>query len=99
CLHSLFSLVLYLAAPIGAAVSVTLSVTPNPAAPGAPVQLSAAVQGCAPSAGARVTFYDGVTVLGASPLGSASPFRTTLPPGVRKLRAYYAGDSACAASS
>src|SRR5437016_14252216 len=78
---------------LSAQTTVTLSATLNPSRFGAPVVLSATVT---PStATGRVTFYDGVTVLGTRTLsGGAAPFVTRLlPSGPRKLRAYYAGDA------
>jgi hypothetical protein len=49
----------------------------------------------------RITFYDGVTVLGIKPLvsGAASLSTILLPAGNRKLRAYYSGDAANSAAT
>jgi hypothetical protein len=97
---SSYKLVLLAALPgLLAAQTVTLSTTPNPATFGAPVSLTAAVTAFAsPLSGpptGRVTFYDGITVLGSAPLSSGTAsFSTLLPAGNRKLRAYYAGDAA-----
>jgi protocatechuate 3,4-dioxygenase beta subunit len=77
-----------------AQTGVTLSTTPNPSRFGAPVILSATVT---PSnATGRVTFYDGVTIVGSMPVtsGTASISTIALPAGSRKLRAIYSGSSA-----
>jgi hypothetical protein len=78
---------------LDAQTTVMLTTSPNPSIFGAPVVLTAAVT---PStATGRVTFYDGVTILGTAPLvsGSASISTILLPAvGSRKLKAYYAGD-------
>src|ERR1017187_6145544 len=79
--------------------TLTLAVSPAPSVLGAPVTLSATAT---PSnATGKVTFYDGVTVLGTKTLsgGSASFLTGLLPSGPRKLRAYYAGDSGNAAAT
>jgi hypothetical protein len=78
---------------------VTLSTSPNPSSFGAPVVLSATVTPA--SASGRVTFYDGVTVLGTKPLvsGAASLSTILLPAGNRKLRAFYLGDAANATAT
>jgi hypothetical protein len=78
---------------LAAQTTMTLSTSPNPSTFGAPVTLMAMVS---PSnATGRVTFYDGVTVLGTQPLSSGTTSLSTilLPAGVRKLKAYYSGDS------
>jgi hypothetical protein len=90
---SLFLLLAVLPQLLPAQTTVTLSTSPNPSIFGGPVALTANVT--PPNATGRVTFYDGVTILGTTPLvsGTAS-FSTILPPaGSRKLRAYYAGDA------
>jgi hypothetical protein len=73
---------------------VTLTAAPNPSVFGAPVVLTANVT--PPNATGRVTFYDGVTLLGSKPLssGTASISTILLPAGSRKLTAYYSGDAA-----
>jgi hypothetical protein len=78
---------------LDAQTTVTLSTSPNPSIFGAPVTLTATVT--PPNATGRVTFYDGLTVLGTKPLffHTASISTIALPAGVRNLRAYYAGDS------
>ena len=84
---------------LDAQTTVTFSTSPNPAKLGAAVILSAMAT---PSAATgRVTFYDGVTVLGTKPLasGTASFSTILLPAGNRKLRAYYAGDGIHAAAT
>lgn len=73
--------------------SVTVTATPNPSVLGQPVALTAAVS---PStAVGRVTFYDGVVVLGIGTIlnGQAKLFTSLLPSGARSLRAYYGGDA------
>jgi hypothetical protein len=65
---------------------------------GQPVTLTATVS---PSgAGGKVTFYDGVTILGQSTLvaGRAALTTSFLPFGPRVLRAYYSGDASHPAS-
>jgi protocatechuate 3,4-dioxygenase beta subunit len=54
-----------------------------------------------PTATGRVTFYDGVTVLGTKSLtsGAASLSTSQLPAGSHKLKAYYAGDASNAAAT
>jgi len=84
---------------LDAQTTVTLATSPNPSIFGAPVVLGAAVT---PSTAAgRVTFYDGVTVLGTKPLvsGAASLSTILLPAGTRQLKAYYAGDASNAAAT
>jgi hypothetical protein len=82
-----------------AQTTVTLSTSPNPSRLGAPVVLSAAVSPA--TATGRVTFYDGVTVVGTKPLvsGAASFSTSLLQAGNRKLRAYYGGDGSNAAAT
>src|SRR6185369_8608983 len=84
---------------LSAQTAVTLSLTPTPFTFGAPVILNAAVTPA--SATGRVTFYDGVTVLGSRSLtaGAASLSTILLPAGSHKLRAYYAGDASDAAAT
>src|SRR5579871_6390491 len=84
---------------LNAQTAVTLSASPSPSIFGAPVVLTAGVTPQA--ATGKVTFYDGVTVLGSKPLvfGGASLTVSLLPAGVRHLRAYYQGDSSHAAAS
>jgi hypothetical protein len=82
-----------------AQTTVTLSASPTPSTFGAPVVLTATVT--PPTATGRVTFYDGVTVLGTKALASgvASISTIALPTGSRKLRAYYAGDATHSAAT
>src|SRR5690242_18802429 len=91
-------LLLFAAVPclLAAQTTVTLSTSPNPSTFGAPVVLTATVTTAAANPVAltgKVTFYDGVTVLGAKSLtsGAAQISTIALPAGNRKLRAYYAG--------
>ena len=74
-------------------VSVSLSTASNSSTFGAPVTMTAAVTPA--TATGKITFYDGVTVLGTKPLSSGSATFSTvlLPAGARKLTAYYSGDS------
>jgi hypothetical protein len=76
----------------------TIAASPNPSNYGAPVTLTAIV-----GAGAtgKVTFYDGVTILGVGTISGGQANLTTimLPSGNRSLRAYYQGDGAYAGSS
>ena len=82
-----------------AQTTVSLSTSLNPSKFGAAVILSATVTPA--TAAGRVTFYDGVTVLGTKALvsGAASISTIALPAGSRKLRAYYAGGGANAAAT
>src|ERR1039457_1513547 len=71
---------------LDAQTAVTLATSPNPSVFGAPVVLTATVT---PSnATGRVTFYDGVTLLGTKPLsaGTASIFTVLLPAGPCRRR-------------
>jgi hypothetical protein len=78
--------------------STAILASPNPSNYGQPVTLTATVTS---GATGRVTFYDGVTILGAGTLSGAQASLTTvmLPSGIRKLRAYYSGDGTYAGSS
>ena len=79
--------------------TVLLSGEPSPATFGQPVILTASVM--PPGASGKVTFYDGVTVLGTRQLtnGQAVMATSLLPAGRRSLRAYYAGDGTFAPGS
>jgi hypothetical protein len=79
--------------------TVALTSTPNPSVFGAPVTVTATVTGNNPTG--RVTFYNGVTVLGTKALssGTASISTVLLPSGHASLRAYYAGDHGNVAAS
>jgi hypothetical protein len=87
----LFFLLAALAPSLYAQTTVTLSTSSNPSVFGAPVVLTATVSPA--TATGKVTFYDGVTVLGTKSLtsGVAQISTIALPAGSRKLRAYYAG--------
>ena len=75
-----------------AQTTVTLRASPNPSILGVPVVLTATVTPI--TATGRVTFYDGVTLLGDAVIfGTASITTNLLPSGTRKLKAYYAGDA------
>ena len=79
--------------------SVALTLAATPFTLGAPITLNAVV---APAtATGRVTFYDGVAVLGTKSLASgAASFTTALVgAGNHKFKAYYAGDSSNAAAA
>src|SRR6185369_13831269 len=79
--------------------SVSLSTTPNPSVFGAPVTLTATVT---PStATGRVTFFDGVNIVGIKPvaLGVATFSTTLLSAGSHKLTAYYRNDVHSVAST
>src|SRR5947209_5293178 len=73
--------------------TVTLSSSPNPSTFGQKVTITAQVSSTAPTG--KVTFFDGVTILGIAGVsgGQASLTTTMLSSGVRLLTAYYAGDS------
>jgi hypothetical protein len=68
--------------------TVTLGSSPNPSIFGAPVTLTATISG---GGAGKVTFYDGLTVLGTSTIsGNTAVLSTTsLPSGNRSLRAFY----------
>ena len=88
--------------PTGMASSATttiLSSTPNPSTFGQVVTLTATVSPT--SATGKVTFYDGVTVLGTSMLsgGRATLNTILLPSGNGSLREIYSGDTSFAASA
>src|ERR1041385_5004138 len=82
-----------------AQTTVILTSPLNPSPFGASVILTAAVTPA--NATGRITFYDGANMLGTRTLasGSASLSTTLIPIGVRKLRAYYAGDATHSAAS
>jgi uncharacterized repeat protein (TIGR01451 family) len=76
----------------------TLVSSPNPSTFGQAVTLTATVSPAAASG--KVTFYDGVTVLGTGTLsGGKAALVTGLSSGNRLLRAYYAGDGNFAAGT
>ena len=79
--------------------SIAVSGSPNPATYGSPVTLNATVTPA--TATGRVTFYDGVTILGiaAVSIGHASFTTSLLPTGQSWLRAYYSGDPSNAPST
>jgi uncharacterized repeat protein (TIGR01451 family) len=78
--------------------STALTASPNPSNYGQSVILTATVTS---GATGKVTFYDGVTILGVGTLssGQASISTVMLASGNRKLRAYYQGDGTYAPSS
>ena len=80
------------------ASSITLNASVNPVTYGQPVTLTATVTS---GATGKVTFYDGVTVLGIAPIsGTQAAFTTRmLSSGTRSLWAHYSGDAAYAASN
>jgi hypothetical protein len=75
------------------ATAVTLATSGTPSTFGAPVTLTATVTNA--TATGKVTFFDGVTLLGTKPVsaGTASLSTILLPAGVRKLTAYYSDDT------
>ena len=76
----------------------TLAAVPSPANYGEPVTLTATVTS---GATGKVTFYDGVTILGVGTIsgGRARISTVMLASGRRKLRAYYQGNPNFAPSS
>ena len=78
--------------------TVTLSVSANPSAYGHAVVLTANIT---PGATGKITFYDGVNIVGIGTVsgGQASTTTVLLPSGSRSLHAYYSGDSTYASSS
>ncbi len=80
----------------GPPTTTTLTSSNNPSVYGTPITLTATVSPAgAPIASGRITFYDGVTVLGTSTASDGQAALTTslLPSGARSLKAYYLGDS------
>lgn len=79
----------------------TLTATPNPAAPGAPVTLTASVTGGSGSPSGTVTFLDGVTPLGTATVagGQATLTTSTLVVGDHSLTAQYGGSAVDGAST
>ncbi|HUB83279.1 MAG TPA: FG-GAP-like repeat-containing protein [Bryobacteraceae bacterium] len=96
CLLVLFALSHVVCA--GPSNTVHLTSTPNPSVFGAPVTLTATVDS---GATGRITFYDGVSILGTSSISNGSAVLTTsfLPGGAGALRAWYSGDSSNPAAS
>lgn len=86
-----------------AAASVTLSATPNPAALGQPVNLTAAISPTPTgSTLGTVTFFNGSTVLGTGNVnaaGIAMLVANGLPPGALSLTAAYSGTQNLAGSA
>ncbi len=79
--------------------AVTVASSANPSVPGAPVTFTATVSAMAPGSGTptgSVTFKDGTTTLGTSPLtaGLATLTSSSLPAGTCTITAVYGGDSA-----
>jgi len=99
CVSTFLLTVAVLPQVVQAQTTVTLSASPNPSKFGAPVVMTATLTRA--SASGRVTFYDGVTVLGTKPLvsGAASLATILLPAGSRQLKAYYSGDGSNAAAT
>jgi uncharacterized repeat protein (TIGR01451 family) len=83
---------------IATPATTTLSVSPSGSILGQPVTVTATVSS---GATGKVTFRDGVTLLGVAPIiGSQATFKTSLlPAGSRSLVAFYTGDSTHATSS
>jgi len=94
-LTPLFLFVLMLAVPFlaNAQTTVVLTVAPTPPAFGANALLQATVTPA--SASGKVTFYDGVNVLGTKALVSGVAVMNTiqLAAGAHKVKAYYLGDA------
>jgi len=94
-------LVILAAAPnfLTAQTSVTLSSPGGASIFGAPVVLTATVTPA--TATGKVTFYDGVNILGTKPLvsGAASVSTILLTSGTHKVTAYYGGDGSNAAAT
>ena len=86
----------------GQASSTTaLNVAPNPAAAGAPVVFTATVTGVGSSPTGTVTFRDGGSVIGSSPLngsGTATLTSSSLAAGNHSITATYGGDATFASS-
>lgn len=84
---------------VGAATTTSLNATASPIALGAVATLTATVSPFAASG--RVVFYDGVAILGTSPLVAGNATLTTrlLAAGAHALRAQYLGDATYSPSS
>jgi hypothetical protein len=80
-------------APPDIPTSISISVSPNPATTGEPVEITATVSGGNPLPGGAVTFYDGSTALGLSLLsGNTATFSTSsLNVGAHLISANYSG--------
>ncbi|MBL8215914.1 MAG: VCBS repeat-containing protein [Bryobacterales bacterium] len=80
---------------IGNFFSFTLAASSSTSGLGQPVTLTATATPSNLTNGARVTFYDGATVLGIRTVtgGTATLQTRNLPAGVRSLRAYYSGNA------
>ncbi len=80
--------------PVAVATQTILTATPNPSSYGLPVTLTAVVISAAAVQGGSITFMDGATVLGTSPLHQSGPV-TFSPPtlqfGSHALTATYSG--------
>ena len=97
-MQRIYLLIIFQAVALGqTASSTSLIASPSPSNYGQPVLLTATVTG---GATGKVTFYDGVTILGVGTLSGAQASISTvmLPSGNRKLRAYYQGDGTYGAS-
>ena len=94
-----FVLLLFLAVASIDAATLTLTSSPNPSVYGRQVTLTATV---APAgATGKVTFYDGINIIGVSTISGTTATLNTiaLPSGTRSLRAYYWGDATNTAAS
>jgi hypothetical protein len=82
--------------PTPSATSTSLTSTPNPSNTGQPVTLTATITtpSASPAPTGKVTFLDGITVLGISPVsgGTATLTTTFLKAGSHSLTAVYSGD-------
>jgi hypothetical protein len=86
----------------GLATSTALTATPNPALVGQAVTMTASVTASSGTPSGTLTFYDGTTAIGTSPLdsfGRAVLTTSTLAAGAHTLTAAYAGASGYAAST
>jgi len=94
CLAVLFQVTVFGLAPS----TVSLTASPNTSNYGQPVSLTATVTA---GASGKVTFYDGVTMLGVSAVtnGQAKWSTVMLASGKRSLHAHYSGDTAYAPSN
>jgi sugar lactone lactonase YvrE len=85
-----------------ASSTTSLAVSVSPVIQGNPLSLTAMVTSDSPGLGGQVSFLDGATVIGSSPLGATggtSLSLATLSPGTHTLTAVYGGDTNHAGST
>jgi len=82
------------------ATTLSLGVSPNPAAAGQPLTLTATLSACPSSPGGSVAFFDGLALLGSAPISAGQAQLSTggLAGGAHQLSASYGGDANCGAA-